>query len=118
MIINIIIIIKMINKIKKFLIVSIIITLFFWLIFYTFQPDFLKSDDFVLPGNPSRGGDRNNSDKYLSDRGRSSAFLLSLIIGLLLGFLYFLYDYYYYKDYNNLTCKKTKNKLVCNLNTN
>lgn len=106
----------MITKVKKFVVISLLITLFFWLLFYTYQPDFLKSDDFVLPGQNSRGGDKNSSDKYLSDRGRSSSFLLALIIGLLLGYLYYVYDSYYYKDYDNLTCRKIKNKLICNLN--
>lgn len=54
-----------------------------WVIFYTYQPAFMKNTDFVRPGASTRGSDTDNtksySDKYLSDPGRSLIFLSSLI---------------------------------------
>ena len=56
-----------------------------WVIFYTYQPDFMKDSDFVTPGSSSRGGDgaKDKSDKYLSDPGRSLIFLASLLSSLI-----------------------------------
>jgi ABC-type spermidine/putrescine transport system permease subunit I len=55
-----------------------------WVIFYTYQPAFMKDSDFVTPGASTRGGEgaKKKSDKYLSDPGRSFIFLSSLITSL------------------------------------
>lgn len=100
------------DQIRGFIIVSIMVTLIMWLFFYTYQPDFLKNDDFVAPGESKRGTNTDKSDKYLSDRGRSNAFLIALIIGLSIGFLYFLWSYYYKKD-KVFMCEKKGKKLSC-----
>lgn len=66
---------------------------FFWVIFYTYQPEFLNDDDFVAPGESSRGsggdGTRDKSDKYLSDKGRTFIFLVSILIALGSSFLFY-----------------------------
>jgi len=51
-----------------------------WVIFYTYQPWFLKSQDYIGPGKNSRSEtDINQSDKYLSDPGRSTIFLAAIL---------------------------------------
>lgn len=58
-----------------------------WVIFYTYQPAFMKNSDFVRPGENTRGSDTDKtktySDKYLSDPGRSLIFLASLLSALI-----------------------------------
>jgi hypothetical protein len=54
-----------------------------WSIFYTYQPWFLTGTDFIGPGDADRSGtDKNASDKYLSDPGRSTIFLAALITSI------------------------------------
>lgn len=81
----------------KSFIVFITIFALLWIIFYTYQPEFLDDEDFVGPGNSGRGGDdvKNESDKYLSDRGRAIIFLASIITGLCAGLLFFLVCHFY-----------------------
>lgn len=69
----------------KALIVFNFLFFFLWAIFYTYQPDFLNNNDFVVPGGTNRGGDgaKDKSDKYLSDPGRSVIFLSSLLSSLI-----------------------------------
>ena len=72
--------------------------LLLWVIFYTYQPSFMKDSDFIRPGANVRGSTDDNtkgySDKYLSDPGRSliflSSFLTSLIV-VILGVIYVKY---------------------------
>lgn len=58
---------------------------FLWVIFYTYQPDFMNDSDFVTPGSSTRGSDgaKARSDKYLSDPGRSLIFLASFLSSLI-----------------------------------
>ena len=77
----------------KSFVIFLLLFFFFWVIFYTYQPDFLTDDDFVAPGKSSRGsgGDGTNdlSDKYLSDKGRTYIFLVSILIALGSSFLFY-----------------------------
>ena len=61
----------------KSLIIFLFTMYFFWIIFYSFQPSFLNSDDKIDPVSGTRGYD--GSDALLSDRGRTTIFLFSLI---------------------------------------
>ena len=76
----------------KILITFIFIMTFFWIIFYTFQPGFLDAQDKVNPVTGQRG--YSGSDAILSDRGRTSIFLYSLIPAGVATFLYIVYYYY------------------------
>lgn len=88
--------------------VFISIFLLLWVVFYTYQPDFLKDDDFVGPGKNGRGGEgiKKESDKYLSDRGRTLIFLISIISGLAVGLIFFSFCYFFL---NNKEKKNIKN---------
>lgn len=66
---------------------------FFWIIFYTFQPGFLDSQDKLDPDDGTRG--YSGSDALLSDRGRTTVFLYSLIPAGVAVFFYILYSYYF-----------------------
>lgn len=77
----------------KSLILFIFTLTFFWIVFYTFQPDFLDPQDKINPGNGERGC--TGSDCLLSDRGRTTVFLYSLIPAGVAVFLYVIYSYYY-----------------------
>lgn len=70
-----------------------------WVIFYTYQPDFMKDSDFVTPGSSTRGttGAKNKSDKYLSDPGRSLIFLSSLLSSLIFVILAVILIQYFYR---------------------
>jgi len=70
-----------------------------WVIFYTYQPDFMSDSDFVTPGSSTRGGAgaKKRSDKYLSDPGRSLIFLASLLTALVLVILIVFFIKMFYK---------------------
>lgn len=83
----------------------------FWIIFYTFQPDFLNDEDKAVNGN--RGYD--GSDGYLSDRGRLKVFLYSLIPAFISVFLYLFYSFFLIKPVK-IQCKKgSKNLGECSI---
>ena len=54
-----------------------------WVIFYTYQPRFMKDSDFVAPGATTRGASSGISDRYLSDPGRSMIFLTSILTSVI-----------------------------------
>lgn len=77
-----------------------------WAIFYTYQPWFLKGTDFIAPGDTNReesGTDK--SDKYLSDPGRSTIFLASLITSIVLTILLYIV-LRYFASRKQIQCKK------------
>ena len=77
----------------KSLILFLFTMYFFWIIFYTFQPTFLNSSDKIDPTTGFRGC--TGSDCLLSDRGRTTVFLYSLIPTGVITFLYIGYSYYF-----------------------
>jgi sterol desaturase/sphingolipid hydroxylase (fatty acid hydroxylase superfamily) len=77
-----------------------------WVIFYTYQPWFLKGNDFIAPGDNNRDASgAEQSDKYLSDPGRSSVFLVSLITSIIAAFLFYLLLRYWFSR-KQIKCKK------------
>lgn len=86
-----------------------------WVIFYTYQPDFMKDSDFVTPGSATRGGDgaKDKSDKYLSDPGRSLIFLSSLLSSLIFIILLVFIIKYFTKRKVVKCSKKAKNLGQC-----
>ncbi len=86
-----------------------------WVIFYTYQPDFMKDSDFVTPGSVTRGGEgaKGKSDKYLSDPGRSLIFLSSLLSSLIFIILFVFIVNYFYKRKVVKCSKKAKNLGQC-----
>ena len=93
--------------------------LFLWVIFYTYQPSFMKDEDFVAPGSSVRGSSDNNtkerSDKYLSDPGRSLIFLSSLITSLVVVILGVIFVKYVITR-KKIKCKKgAKNIKDCQI---
>ena len=91
----------------------------FWIIFYTFQPDFLTDEDFVAPGATSRGssadGTADRSDKYLSDRGRTTLFLYSLIPAFVSSFLYIFLSLYLFRPTEVVCDKGAKSLAECKI---
>ena len=83
----------------------------FWIIFYTFQPGFLSDEDKAINGN--RGYD--GSDGYLSDRGRTTVFLYSLIPAFSAVFLYLIYSYYFVRTVKIKCNKNSKNLGQCKI---
>lgn len=81
-----------------------------WVIFYTYQPEFMKDSDFVTPGSSTRGttGAKNKSDKYLSDPGRSLIFLSSLLSSLIFVILAVILIQYFYRR-RVVKCSKDAN---------
>ena len=77
----------------KSLLLFIFTMTFSWVIFYTFQPGFLDAQDKLDPTNGTRG--YSGSDALLSDRGRTTIFLYSLIPAGSAVFLYIIYSYYF-----------------------
>jgi len=62
-----------------------------WAIFYTYQPWFLKGSDFIAPGDTNReSSGKEKSDKYLSDPGRSTIFLASLITSIVAAIILYI----------------------------
>ena len=77
-----------------------------WSIFYTYQPWFLESTDFIEPTGKSRQETkRDSSDKYLSDPGRSTVFLSALITSLVSAILFYIILRFWDKR-NQIKCKK------------
>ena len=83
----------------------------FWIIFYTFQPDFLTDEDKAINGSRGQSG----SDAYLSDRGRTTVFLYSLIPAFSAVFLYLLYSFYFVKTVKIKCDKNSKNLGQCKI---
>ena len=79
-----------------------------WSIFYTYQPWFLKNVDFIGPGDDNRSQTgKDASDKYLSDPGRSTVFLATIILYAILRF---------WHTRKQIKCKKgAKNLKDCQL---
>ena len=86
-----------------------------WVIFYTYQPDFMKDSDFVAPGESTRGGEgvKDRSDKYLSDPGRSLIFLASLLSSLIFIILVIFIINYFFKRKVVKCSKNAKNLGQC-----
>lgn len=79
----------------KCLILFIFIMTFFWIIFFTFQPDFLNSNDKAKNGNR---GHCSGDDCYLSGKGRTKVFLFSLIPAGVVTIVYIFYCYYFMRS--------------------
>ena len=77
----------------KSLIIFLFSMYFFWIIFFTFQPGFLDKKDRIDPSSGERGC--TGSDCILSDRGRTTVFLYSLIPAGVITFLYIIYSLYF-----------------------
>ena len=93
----------------KSLIVFTFTYLVFWMTFYTFHPESFEDEDFVSPGSKVRGNVEEKtamkSDKYLSDRGRTSIFYYSLVPAFLTTFSYIAFSFNLDKS-SNVVCKK------------
>jgi len=77
-----------------------------WVIFYTYQPWFLDGNDFIAPGDNNRnssGSER--SDKYLSDPGRSTIFLVSILTAIITAILLYFFLRYLTRR-RQIKCKK------------
>ena len=94
------------DLIWKTFVVFLLLFFFFWVIFYTYQPAFMSEDDFVNPTTSTRGtegdGTVDLSDKYLSDKGRTLIFLVSILIALGFSFLFYVIGSFYDKDKNRV----------------
>jgi membrane protein DedA with SNARE-associated domain len=90
-----------------------------WSIFYTYQPWFLKDNDFIGPGDNNRSQTtKDASDKYLSDPGRSTVFLASLITSIVATIILYIILRYFHKR-KQIKCKKgAKDLKECELITN
>ena len=97
----------------KSLILFIFTLTFFWIIFFTFQPGFLGSKDKINPTDGSRG--YSGSDALLSDKGRTTVFLYSLIPAGVAVFLYYFYSYYFIKPVIIQCSPKSKKLGQCNI---
>jgi hypothetical protein len=97
----------------KSLIVFWFVFYFFWIVFYTFHPRFLQRDDFINPNTGSRGYD--GSDAVLSDRGRTTLFVFSLIPAGSFTFAYILYSLVYVRTIKIECGKKTKKLGLCKI---
>ena len=84
---------------------------FFWIIFYTFQPDFLEKDDRAQNGTRGCEGD----DCYLSARGRTKVFLYSLIPSGVITFIYIVYSVYFIKSVTIKCSPKAKKLGQCKI---
>ena len=81
------------SLIWKTFIIFILCFLFIWVIFYTYYPKFLLStDDYTDKGN-----DVQNKDDSLNARGRTIIFLTSLIIALVISFIFYMISRKYHK---------------------
>lgn len=97
----------------KSLILFIFTMLFFWVIFYTFQPDFLDGQDKLNPGTGARG--YSGSDALLSDRGRTTVFLYSLIPAGVFVFVYIAYSLYFIRPVTIKCSPKAKKMGQCKI---
>ena len=97
----------------KSLILFIFTMLFFWVIFYTFQPDFLDDQDKLNPKTGTRG--YSGSDAILSDRGRTTVFLYSLIPAGVAVFIYIIYSLYFIRPVIIQCSPKAKKLGQCKL---
>lgn len=100
----------------KSLLLFIFTMTFFWIIFYTFQPGFLDPQDKLDPTTGTRG--YSGSDAILSDRGRTTVFLYSLIPAGVAAFLYIIYSYYFNKPVVIECSPKAKKLGQCNIRKN
>ena len=80
---------------------------FFWILFYTFQPDFLDNQDKARQGLRGCVGD----DCYLSARGRTKVFLYSLIPAGSFTLAYIVYCVYFSRKSVTIKCSKKAKKL-------
>ena len=90
-----------------------------WSVFYTYQPSFLKDCDFIAPGDTNRNqSSKDASDKYLSDPGRSTIFLASLISSIVATIILYIILRYIHKR-KQIKCKKgAKDLKECELINN
>ena len=90
---------------------TILIFLFFffflWIIFYTFQPDFLSGDD---KGKQGGRGNCTGDDCYLSAKGRTKIFLATIIPASIVALLYFASSYKFSKTVT-VKCDKNAKKI-------
>ena len=97
----------------KSLVLFIFTMLFFWVIFYTFQPGFLGEDDKMSPKTGESG--YNDSDAILNDKGRTKIFLFSLIPGGIAVFLYVVYSFYFIRPVTIKCSPKAKKMGQCKI---
>lgn len=97
----------------KSLIIFWFIFYFFWIVFYTFHPEFLDPEDFIDPDTGSRP--YSGSDAVLSDRGRTTLFLFSLIPAASFTFAYIIYSVYFVKTVKIKCSKKSKKLGQCKI---
>ena len=90
----------------KSLILFLFVFYFFWILFYTFQPEFIQEQDKAQNGNRGCSGD----DCYLSARGRTKIFLYTLIPAGAFTFVYLIYSTYFVKTVK-IECSKKSKKL-------
>ena len=79
----------------KSLIIFVFTFNFFWIIFYTFQPEIFEPNDKIAPNSGARGCTGSNC--LLSDSGRTILFLYSLIPAGVVTFLYIFYSLFFSK---------------------
>ena len=91
----------------KTILIFLFLFFFLWIIFYTFQPDFIGSDDKAKNGTR---GTCTGDDCYLSARGRTKIFLATIIPAAVVSLLYFLLSYRFTKTVT-VECKKGAKKL-------
>ena len=97
----------------KSLILFVFTMLFFWVIFYTFQPGFLDPQDKLSPKGSGRG--YSGSDALLSDRGRTTVFLYSLIPAGVAVFIYIVYSLYFINPVTIKCSPKAKKMGQCKI---
>ena len=96
----------------KSIIIFLFVFFFLWIIFYTFYPGFLGSDDKANGKNRGCEG----ADCNLSAKGRTKLFLATIIPAFSLSILYFLFSYYFTKSMTINCSKKAKKLGQCKIN--
>ena len=81
------------DLIWKTFLIFILCFLFIWVILYTYNPEFLLSDDDYT----NRGKDVQNKDDSLNARGRTIIFLSALIIALIVSYIFYMIARKYHK---------------------
>jgi membrane protein DedA with SNARE-associated domain len=82
-----------------------------WVTFYTYQPWFLKSTDFISPESTRREDtNKNSADKYLSDPGRNTIYLASLIPAVVASILLYFILYFMNREKFLIRKKGAKNE--------